>query len=148
MPYRTWANADIPSGADFNNMFADPVVADVAAAETTTSASYTDLATAGPAVTLSLVTGQACLVIVSASMNISTGASHAANMSFAVSGASSLAATDPNAASTQSATDTMASRVSVYVAGATGSHTFTAKYKQVNTGTAQFTSRRIVVKKF
>jgi hypothetical protein len=140
------------AAADLNNgPYADAVSAQVATSETTTSTSYTDLATSGPAATVTLVAGQGCLVIVSARMSHSTGGSgNATYMSFAVSGAESASANDNDAVLSlaSSNSEQTGSRVTWYVAGVTGTHTFTAKYKITNPGTGTFRERRIVVKKF
>jgi hypothetical protein len=153
MPYRAWANGDIPSGADFNNMFADGKVADVATGQGTASTAYTDLATSGPAQTESLVAGQGILVIIgSRGSNTLGGASGQAYTGFAVSGASTLAASDTNAIETDQpsspAASMFTSKPSWYVATNTGSHTFTMKYKAGTGGTANFADRRIFIKKF
>ena len=148
MAYKTWATNDVPSAADFNaSAWSDPISADVTTDETTTSTTYTDLATSGPAVTMTLVSGQTALVIVSCSV---TSASSTVDcyMSFAVSGASTLAAADANAAlATQIVGSQQAAfRVTLFTATSTGSHTFTAKYRGGTT--SHFARRRIIVKKF
>ena len=135
-------------------MFADAGTADVVALQTTTSGSYTDLSTVGPAVTLSLVNGQGCLVLIAArGSNSLGGTSGQACFSFAVTGATSLAANDSNgveshAILTPGSQQQMSLRATWFVASATGSHTFTMKYKAQTGGTASFTERRIIVKKF
>ena len=131
-----------------NELHADPLQADVAASETTSSTTYTDLATVGPAVTKTLVAGQKVLVGVGCWSNHTTTAHN--RMSFAVSGASTLAAADANAfGSQQAATNNDARGMywTVYTATNSGSHTFTAKYK-TGSATATFLERRIVVKPF
>ena len=149
MPYRTWATNDIPSAADFNNMFADPNNAHVLTSQTTTSLSYADLATVGPAVTLSLVSGQACLVIISARVKHSAGGGQSSLISYAVSGASTQAASDNDSAETADTTTggSTITRACTFTAGATGSHTFTMKYQVQAGGTGTFYNRRIIVKK-
>src|SRR5215207_2977762 len=132
--YRTWATGDVPSAADFNNLHADPLPADVTPGQSTTSTSYVDLATAGPAVTETLVTGQKVLVIVSCRADNTTNtATSASNMSFAVSGASTLAAADVNAAEITGICGAgTTTRMTVFTATGTGSTTFTSKYRMVN----------------
>jgi len=151
VPYRTWATNDVPSAADFNNLFADPVTADVVTSENSTATTYGDLTTAGPAVTLSLVNGQTALVSVSALMT-TVSSPLTGFMSFAVSGSTTLAAADANAAIMQSSTgqnqNAQGTRETVFTATATGSHTFTAKYKVSAANTVAFQYRRIIVKKF
>lgn len=144
--YRTWATNDIPTAADFNNLFADPVTADVTASESTSSTSYGALTTAGPAVTLSLVSGQKCLVWVMFFGSNAIGAGHTAVMSFAVSGASTLAASDVNAAMNDSSAGSLSvERLTVFTAGASGSTTFTSQYKTNGSGSSTFQNRRIIV---
>lgn len=118
------------------------VTAAVAASETTTSTSFVDLATVGPQV--SIVTGTAAMVSVTAEMMNSTGQ---IIISFAVSGASTVAAgtlqgpyLPPNAASVYTAAGML-----FLVTGLTaGTNIFTAKYR-VAAGTGNFSSRRLTV---
>lgn len=138
----------MPSAADWNELHADPLQGDVATAQSTTSTTYTDLATSGPSVTKSLVAGQKVLVLISAQMSHSAGGGAAAAMSFAVSGASTLAAADTNRCTSSSTSEITTSRSTVFTATATGSHTFTVKYRVVSSGTGTFTDRRIIVKTF
>jgi hypothetical protein len=115
--------------------------ASVATSETTTSTSYTDLATSGPAV--ATVTGtQALIAPYSAMANSGTGFSV---MGVAVSGSSSIAATDAHAVGGPFGTN--GGRVSglFLVTGLTpGSNTFTAKYR-VLSGTGTFVDRSLTV---
>jgi hypothetical protein len=145
--YRTWATNDIPSAADFNELHADPLTADVVTQENTTSTAYTDLATTGPAVTKTLVNGQKVWVIISARQASDAGSGQASS-SFAVSGATTLAAADANAAELVSDIGATVTRATVFTATASGSHTFTMKYKRVAGTTAAFLNRRITVKPF
>jgi hypothetical protein len=114
--------------------------------QSTTSTSYTDLATAGPAVTVT--TGTRALVIVTAQITSST-ANSANIMSFAVSGATTIAAADAvgvaqlyGPASTVDTYPRMSA--ASYVTLTAGSNTFTAKYA-TSTGTAFFRNRQIFV---
>jgi len=123
----------------------------VGAEQTTTSTSYTNLTTSGPAVTLT--TGTKALVIVSAMIwNYSNQTTQAYTyLDFAVSGATTRNADDSTALATRQplVTDTFpefrirASSASVVTLTA-GSNTFTAKYR-VNSGTGNFSERRITV---
>jgi hypothetical protein len=148
MPYRNWADSDTLNAADLNAMTADASTADVTTNQSTTSGTFTDLTTVGPAVTLTLVSGQGALVIVSARANNSLGGtSGQAIFSFAVSGASTLAATDANgveshAITTPGSQQVATTRVTWFVASATGSHTFTMKYRAGTAGTSNFIDRR------
>jgi hypothetical protein len=116
--------------------------------QNTTSSTYTDLTTAGPAVTLT--TGTKALVIVSFE-GTNRSANRSAWMSFDVSGASTVAATDTNCVKlTQSVADWEPFRASsgTLVTGLTaGSNVFTAKYRSdtITTCTADFAYREIVV---
>lgn len=150
MPYRVWATDDVPSAADFNALFADPVSADIITEEARANAAYGDMATVGPSVTLTLVSGQKCLVIVS-SMQSSNSSSFTSYHSFAVSGASTLTAIDANAAPVTHTTNLVymtAGRTTLYTASATGSHTFTSKYRTSTGANGTFQYRRIIVWKF
>lgn len=113
----------------------------VATQETTVSTSYTDLTTSGPAVTVT--TGTKVLVIVSSRQGNEPDA--IMNTSYAVSGATTIAASDAVALTTRQGGYTFgsASKASVITVNA-GSNTFTAKYK-VNTGTGYFQDREIFV---
>lgn len=117
----------------------------VATSQITSSGSYTDLATTGPAVTIT--TGTAALVIVSAYLQCTAGD---AVMSFAVSGASTVAADDARSIRLGISAGTVDGRVSglCYVSGLTaGSNTFTAKYKRV-AADGTFANRELTVVAF
>lgn len=118
--------------------------ATVATSQSTTSTSYTDLTTAGPAVTLT--TGTKALVIVSAFINNATAGQYT-YASFAVSGATTIAASDTRAAfmywsSSQNVLGI--SRASFVDTLTAGSNTFTTKYR-VTGGTGVFQDRQIIV---
>ena len=117
--------------------------ATVATDQSTTSATYTDLSTAGPAVTLT--TGTKALVIISIegendTINTSTFAS------VAVSGATTIAASD-TIAMKWTLRENIENRFSVATRFTTltaGSNTFTVKYRTA-AGTASFGDREIIV---
>lgn len=122
----------------------ETAAAAVATAQTTASTSYTDLATAGPAVTL--VTGSTALVRLSSLVNNGT-TGNTCLMGVAVSGATTLAASDALAAwhyeSSSANSDGMSGEI--LLTGLTpGSNTFTAKYR-VNGDTGTWTYRVISV---
>ena len=125
-----------------------PAQAGVTTSEGTTSTSYTDLATAGPAVTST--TGTVALVVITAAL-WNPSASGIAHMGCAVSGATTVAALDNDAITIdKSAASTIAPRMSVAIlfTGLTaGSNVFTAKYR-TNLATANFKERKIVVVPF
>lgn len=121
-----------------------PVPAAVATSQTTTSTSYTDLATAGPAVTE--VTGTRALVCISARIENSVAGGESW-MAVTVSGASAVAAADGLGLGFQSYTGGGKARIGmpiIYSGLTEGSNTFTAKYR-VSTGTGTFVNRRIEV---
>lgn len=118
---------------------------EVTTSETTTSATFTDLATVGPQV--SLTTGTTVLVAVKAVLSNNTAAAGAV-MSFEVSGASTQAADVDFAISALSdpADQSFEFGAVFLVSGLTaGANTFTAKYSQSGGGTAQFVRRKLIV---
>jgi hypothetical protein len=123
---------------------------DVTTSQTTTSTSFTDLATTGPTVSgVTLAVGEMCLVTVSASISVSTsGPTHAANMGFAVSGATTQAAGSPNVASTHASDSLTITRQCLFTATGAGAHTFTAKYASALVAdTATFGNRRLIIQR-
>lgn len=134
----TWAApaSSIPANAS----------ATVATSQTTTSTTYTDLTTSGPAVTLT--TGTKALVIVTALLRMQTS-DILAYMSYAISGATTTAASDTVALVKQQDSATQnnyirASAASVATLTA-GSNTFTAKYRSSAANTSTFQDRSIFV---
>jgi hypothetical protein len=120
--------------------------ATVATNQTTTSTSYTDLTTSGPEVTVT--TGTKALVIVTAYIDHAY-AGAGGYMSYAVSGASTVSASDTVALfypihSLNYPQDLRASVASVVTLTA-GSNTFTAKYRVTNVDSVGFKDRNIFV---
>jgi hypothetical protein len=118
-----------------------PKVADVTTGESTSSTSYTDLATVGPTVTVS--TGTSALVFWCATANNTTGFPL---VGYAVSGASTVSASDTQAAncvSASSATSTI-SKFNLQTGLTAGTNVFTLQYKATS-GTSTFQRRRIIV---
>jgi hypothetical protein len=118
----------------------------VSTSQGTTSTSYTDLATTGPAVTLTTGT----IVKVSLSTWCGNGTiSDGCLMSVAVSGATTRAANDIEGVGITlqaSANNTIKGGHTVVIAGLTaGSNVFTAKYRAVTGGTATFLERFLTV---
>jgi hypothetical protein len=118
----------------------------VAASESTATTTYTALTTAGPSV--SITTSTNALVFISAQLSQSTSSAFAC-MSQAVSGASSIAATDTEAlmfqAGAASSSGIRASTVIALTSQLTsGSNVFTAQYR-ASAGTATFGNRRLAV---
>lgn len=148
-----YSTGEVVSAATMNTYIKDNLLdldrratlssATVATSQTTTSTTYADLTTSGPAVTVT--TGTKGFVTLTSTMsNNTTGAF--AYMGFAVSGATTTAAADTSALIDQFYTGTAISRSS---AGCTstltaGSNTFTSKYK-VSSNTGTFYDRVILV---
>ena len=121
-----------------------PTEANVQTLETTTSTTFTDLATAGPAVTVT--TDTTALVIVTCNIS-NTSAGALGFMSYAVSGATTVGAATPRALAflSNAASDQMSASWAHLKTGLTaGSNTFTAKYS-VTAGTGSFRFRVISV---
>lgn len=116
----------------------------VATAETTASTSFADLATPGPAVTVT--TDTTALVVVSAFLFNGTSG-FVSYMGYAVSGATTVAASDDRALLLHSQIVFGQGRLSMahLQTGLTpGSNTFTSKYR-VNGGTGSWSNRSIIV---
>ena len=141
--YFTAASAAIFSKADGAGAGASITndTATVATNEVTTSTSYTDLATSGPAVTVT--TGTTVLVIVTGAVASSTN--NTGYMSYGVTGATTSAATDARSLyfKKDGSNYPRASAASILTVTA-GSNTFTAKYK-TDAGTTYFSDRNIIV---
>lgn len=114
----------------------------IATLETTTSEAYTDLATVGP--TVSILTGTQALVMFDAEHS-QTGSGGTAAMSVAVSGATTIAASD-NYAFNNSSSVQFGWAYGMLITGLTpGTNIFTAKYRTVGAGTVRFANRRLIV---
>jgi len=139
------ANAATVSGyfvADAPNSIVQRLgqTAAVLVSETTTSTTFTDLATVGPAVTAT--TGTMALVVVHGSTsNTGTGSTR---MAYDISGATTVAAADNRGIGNANTDIMLASGVDLITGLVPGVNTFTAKYR-VSTGTGTFVSRRIIV---
>lgn len=139
----TAANANILGGdiaflAGTNSAF-------VVASQTTTSTAFTDLSTAGPACTVT--TGASALVILTANI-ANAGSTDGAAMGFAVSGATTLAASATTSLQyTNSLGGAYHQSSAAYVQSGlnAGSNTFTAKYAALTAGTGVFGNRFITV---
>lgn len=125
---------------------ANPTVSNntIATGQTTTSTSYTDLATAGP--TVSMTTGTKALVFITAGVENNAG-TRRAWMSFAVSGATSISASDTTSLMLYGASAAGIGATAVYYLDTltAGSNTFTAKYKSQDGGGVDFGRRSITV---
>ena len=133
----SWQNAPAANPTTAN--------AEVLTSQSTTSTSYTDLATAGPAVTLT--TSTSVLVIVSAFINPAFS-NNTGFMSYAISGATTTAASDDWAVAFKKGGSDDVNAQSSYASVATvtaGSNTFTAKYRLTVSNSSPFSRRRIFV---
>jgi hypothetical protein len=119
--------------------------ATIATEQSTTSTSYTDLATSGPAVTLT--TGTKALVIFT-SLAYASALNYESRVSFAVSGSTTIAASDSNgslrARMSNGESDATRFSVATFVTLTAGSNTFTMKYKAGGV-TSYFSNREIIV---
>lgn len=119
--------------------------AQVAAGESTASGSYVDLATVGPAV--SLVTGTSVLLTLSTRF-VGTGAGVTGLITYAVTGATTIAAADNNAIymPVLSSGNSMDFSRQFVITGLTaGLNTFTAKYRESGGVSVTFTMRALSV---
>lgn len=121
-----------------------PQTATVATSQTTTSATYTDLATTGPAVTVT--TGSTALVSLY-NANLNSSATVSSLMSYDVTGASSVAASDATAIGNATANGTRETGTFLQTGLTAGSNTFTCRYR-VGSGTGTFVDRKIIVVPF
>jgi len=119
-----------------------PVQATVATSQTTVSGAYTDLATVGPAVTIT--TGTSALVTIGSAIQGSSSLL-TCYMSWAVSGATTSAAVDARAVGIANQQLIFASRVFLMTGLTPGSNTFTAKYKTSGGATGTYTDRNMIV---
>ena len=131
------------TGLQWATISASPTsaVATVATSQTSTSQTYTDLATAGPAVTLT--TGTKALVIISAGSSVGIGDN--SYVSFAVSGATTIAASDANSLMDRTGVTLLRSRAVMLTTLTAGSNTFTMKYRASGGGTITADNRQIIV---
>jgi hypothetical protein len=117
----------------------------VATEQSTTSTSFTDLATVGPSVTVT--TGTTAVIVISCGLD-NEASGRAPRVGFAVSGASTIAATSTQCLrlSNSGARSSMQSSVVYVVSGLTaGSNTFTLKYLSTDGGTVSFVNRNVFV---
>jgi hypothetical protein len=119
--------------------------ATIATSETTTSTSYTDLTSVGPAV--SITTGTAAIVFLKSGIDNNT-ANIGTFMGFTISGASSVAANDAQAIDIAGIAAASRARIggAFLVTGlSAGTNVFTAKYKVASASTGTFTQRDLFV---
>ena len=114
----------------------------IATQETTTSTSYTDLATSGPSVTATT----SASAIVAIYCNQSTSGGTAAWMSYAISGATSAASDDNRAVQLQSTGGQRCGGTFFHSSILNpGTNTFKAEYRVSTSGTGTFSVRRLMV---
>lgn len=114
----------------------------VLTSETTTSTSYADLATVGPATTVT--SGDRAFIFLMGKLSHGTALGNAI-MGYAISGATTTAAADETSlahAPSGASGFVQCSLAFLELSLTPGSNTFTAKYK-TNTGTATFAIRRV-----
>lgn len=155
---RTWVTGEVVTAALLNTHIRDnqidldrrtsPVGSVVATSQTTTATSYSDLASVGPAVTVTIgSTGKALVALHSAIANATSNLASYAG--FAVSGATTVAASDAQAigfTSPSSGAGIRAGTTLVVTGLNPGSTTFTAKYRMdPGVGPATFVDRRLAV---
>lgn len=145
--FETWmtdrvavAGLDIPIGqiVGFTQYTAQFDSKQDASIETTTSATYTDLATVGP--TLSGIPDGKYVFVYGCSMKISA-ASSGAEMTIQVN--STVPSTDADAAETQQTQFTSAASFALKTLSSGGNNTVTAKYR-ASSGTGSFYRRRLI----
>lgn len=145
---RTWVTGEVVTAAQLNTHLRDnifdldrrtsPIQSIITTGQGTTSAAYTDMATVGPAVTVTVgTTGKVLVALYSAYSN---GTSNFALMSYAVSGATTVGAADTRALQTATPSDVRNGMTVLEVGLNPGSTTFTAKYRSTG-GTAGFSGR-------
>lgn len=129
------------------SMFTHAVEASVLTAETTSSTSYTDLATVGPSTGSITSVGTKALVMISAGAFTNSAVNIGHAMSFVVSGATTLAASDVYARidTCDNAGFGMNVTSYAYITITPGVNNYTAKYKLSGATTSTFNNRRIWV---
>jgi len=123
----------------------EPQVARVETSESTASDAYTDLATSGPAVTVTVGASGLLIVVVSTYIISDTG-NRGGTMAFAVSGANTIAAgaeTGVSSGSNAATAPSRGSRLVVLTGLNAGATTVTAKYAREGSGNATFRGREI-----
>lgn len=142
------AAGDFPTGLVLRGLVAALLkeaasFAQVAAGETTTSTSFTNLATAGPAVTLTSVFDRALIMWSASEYNNTAG--QASRAAIQISGATTLAAAVANGSLEAGGNVTAIDHMHFMIATITpGSNTYTMKYS-VTGGTGLFDRRRLYV---
>lgn len=116
----------------------------VATQEDTTSTSYTDLATPGPAVSVTVSEARTAIVLMKVDM-LDVVTADDVWVSFAASGATTLAAADARALRHNGSGGVQSYTAFEVVSLNAGTTTFTMKYRVDGTGTGRFSNRNIAV---
>lgn len=151
---RVWVVGEVVTAAKMNEVSAQlndldrrtsPTDATVNTGETTSSTTYTDLATPGPTVSVTIGSTGKALVAIYASLANTTN--NYALAGYAVSGGATVAAADLAALQHGSSIAIRAGATLLHTGlTAQQSHTFTMKYrKDAGAGVSDFTGRRIMV---
>ena len=118
--------------------------AEVLTLQTTTSSTYTDLATVGPSITAT--TGTTALVTFTVTTDATTLGTDQGHCSPAVSGATTVAASDNYSVVTRLGGNFITlSRTYGFTGLTAGSNVFTLKYKNGSAATSRFSNRGLVV---
>jgi hypothetical protein len=122
-------------------------VATVATRQSTSSTSYTDLATDGPEVTVVIGVSGRALVLLAAQVELATGNIQGASMSYDVSGASSVSADGARALFLRDTPSSIvtASHATLHEGLTPGENTFTAKYRKTTANDDPFFAERTIV---
>jgi hypothetical protein len=132
----------VPSWAAPASSSPTSATAYIGTSQSTTSTTFTDLTTAGPAVTIT--TGTKAIALITARFGSPAGGN--ARMGITVSGSSSITASDDKATSQTVSNDDRWSLAIPYTTLTAGSNTFTCKYRTGGgTGTSTFEQREITV---
>lgn len=131
---------DASIDADFLNTGAGAQY--IVTSQTTTSTSYTDLSTAGPAVTVTIGANGLCLIGLYG--YLANDGANTSRMSFAASGANTIAADSAYAIENVGTSASKHGAVHLLTGLTPGSTVFTAKYS-VSGGTGTFLNRRLFV---
>lgn len=122
----------------------EPQTDHIATSQSTTTTSWTDLATVGPQVTVNIGQSGKALVSVYGAIVASVSGSRS-QMSFAVSGATTVAANDSMSLTNRQTFDARIGATFLVTGLNPGANTFTAKYQSQSGNTASFVDRRITV---
>lgn len=136
-------NTDVVAAQqDANDMLAGGG-ASVATQQDSTSTSYTDLATSGPAVVVTIAENRTAIVLMKTDM-VNTTTADDLWVSFAVSGATTLAASDARAVRHNGSGGVQSYSAFETVALTAGTNTITMKYR-TDGGTARWVNRNLAV---